>query len=76
MDYLLNVEDDHSDPMELIHKMKTVIVSLESLPDFRRMLNKTRDYRATLMEKNEVEFKEYFPYFFTHPETMVTFQRI
>lgn len=67
-------DDDHDDdfnPMDYINEMKRLVVSMETLGIFRRMLNATRDFRAELMTKNEVEIKEYFPYFFTHPETLV-----
>lgn len=51
--------------------LKSLIFSHENLAVFRQKLNATREYRAIMMTKKETEIKEHFPYFFTHPMTLV-----
>lgn len=61
-----------------IELMKRLPVNIENLPELRNLLNATRDYRKEMMKPKEdgmrdVDIKENFPYFLTHPETMVVF---
>lgn len=51
--------------------LKSLIVSDANLEVFKVKLNATREYRTEMMKKKETEFKEHFPYFFTHPMKLV-----
>lgn len=68
----LNTTTDKGDPQEDVNFLKTLIVIPENLELFKDKLNATRTYRTKMMEKDEVEFKEHFPYFFTHPLELVS----
>lgn len=64
-------DNKRSISMEDIHSMKTIIICKKTMDLMEEMLNKTRSYRLRLHKKNDVELKEYFPYFFSHPTQMV-----
>lgn len=62
------VDEDMEDD---VHLLKTIIVNAENLDTIKQLLNKTREYRAQMLQKNETEIKEHFPYFFSHPLELV-----
>lgn len=80
-----NVEEESTDREEYIQEMKEAIAEMKRLPvsvpnlaKLRELLNKTRKHRMEILKPNadgmrDVDIKEYFPYFLTHPETMVIF---
>lgn len=59
-----NVKDD-------VDLLKSLIVNTENLDLIKQLLNRTREYRAEMMLKNETEIKEHFPYFLSHPLELV-----
>lgn len=61
------------DPQKDVDILKSLVVCSESLPVFKEKLNQTRKYRAEMMKKDEIEIKEHFPYFLTHPMILVHF---
>lgn len=60
-----NVKDD-------VHILKSIIVNVENMDAIKQMLNRTREYRAQMLQKIETEIKEHFPYFFSHPFELVS----
>lgn len=61
-----------------IHSLKRLPVTMENLPQIRNLLNATREFRKQMMKRKgngmrDVDIKENFPYFLTHPETIVVF---
>lgn len=56
----VNIEDE-------IQVLKSLIVNEGNMNIIVDKLNLTREYRSTLLKRTDIELKEYFPYFFTHP---------
>lgn len=63
--------DSRRSMMDEIHSMKTIIICKKTLDLMEKKLNETRAYRLHLHKENDVDLKEYFPYFFSHPNQMV-----
>lgn len=60
-----------------LEKLKRLPVNVQNLPEIRNLLNKTRDYRCSMLKpksdgSRDADIKENFPFFFTHPETTVS----
>lgn len=51
--------------------LKSLIVTDENMPIFAEKLNSTREYRLKLLLDKEIHLKEWFPYFFTHPQLVL-----
>lgn len=54
-----------------VELLKITVVNDSNLPYIKAKLQSTLSYRFRSMEKQELDLKENFPYFFTHP-TLVT----
>lgn len=65
----------HHDASDDINYLRSVVVNEENMGLIRQKLNSTRSERSELLKKPEVDLKEYFHYFFTHPE-LVCFSMI
>lgn len=66
-----STSNDNYDPENDVHLLKSLIVNVENLDTIKQLLNKTREYRAKMLDKKETEIKEHFPYFFSHPLELV-----
>lgn len=69
----IQMPDDNHDVQSDVHFLKSLIINVEHMDVIKQLLNRTREYRAQMLEKNETEIKEHFPYFFSHPLEMVGF---
>lgn len=67
----LQMPDDNHNVEDDVHLLKSLIINVENLDVIKQMLNRTREYRAQMLQKNETEIKEHFPYFFSHPLELV-----
>lgn len=48
--------------------LKTITVDSETMTRIIQKLNSTRTYRHKLLLDKEINLKEWFPFFFTHPK--------
>lgn len=70
-DSSMQVPDDNVDVKDDVDLLKSLIVNVDNLDRIKQLLNRTREYRAEMLLKSEVEIKEHFPYFFSHPLELV-----
>lgn len=52
----------------IVEDLKMTLVSIENIDVIKESLLKTLQYRSKLLAKEELNLREYFPYFFTNPE--------
>lgn len=60
--------DVENELMRQVLSMKSIVVNEENMASLVEKLKVTRKFRRSLLKKPEVQLKEYFPYFFTHPD--------
>lgn len=65
-------EDEAEDMVELL---KTTVVNSENMEDIKRMLTLTLNYRTQLLRKEELNLREYFPYFWVSKELVSTINK-
>lgn len=65
------VSDNDYNPQHDVDVLKSLIVNAENLDIIKQKLNRTRAYRKRMLQNNETEIKEHFPYFFSHPFDLV-----
>lgn len=65
--------NNNVDPVSIqdIQSMKTIIICKKNMDLMEERLNATHAYRLRMHKDNNVDLKEYFPYFFSHPKQMV-----
>lgn len=66
---IYNEEDANAD---LTILKRTVINQATDMEMIKEKLNATRKYRLNLMENNETDIREQFPFFFSHPSLVIT----
>lgn len=65
--------DDESIAEQDVQFLKSLIVTDENMSIFAEKLNSTRKYRLKLLLDKGIHLKEWFPYFFTHPQLVQFF---
>lgn len=66
-----NENDEHS--MNSLLWLKTAVVSQANIADVRKKLHATRRLRDEMVQKDNVELMQEFPFFFTHPTLVIVF---
>ncbi|XP_055306986.1 uncharacterized protein LOC129571243 [Sitodiplosis mosellana] len=65
-----NIENESTAKEDVVF-LKSLIVTEENMAIFAEKLNFTREYRLKLLLDKEIHLKEWFPYFFTHPQLIL-----
>lgn len=72
------LESDQSDQniTEDLEYLKSAIVNADNMDTIRKKLKSTERYRMEMVRDLNVDLLENFPFFFTHPETVILFDII
>lgn len=74
----VNLDNEYNDEQaqEDLRFLKGVVVNDHNMNEITLKLAKTAEYRTKLLEKKEIDLRNEFPYFFTHPRLVRMFYQL